>query len=367
MKQNLQIQIPTPCHENWNAMTPENKGRFCGSCAKTVVDFSLMTDNEVLNFLKKHTGNTCGHFTSDQLQRPIIETQLQPKKTWRYWLASIASLLIMLQRSAAQTKTVMTQGKVLVKKSIVKQVAKKVTLNREIIVGMIMPEIVKGDIEVIEQPIAVKKFIEGIVVNESNQPIAFVSVTTKVKLGITSTDSLGKFFIDNKYLLDSISLVVSSIGYEPKELSIAAKTKAPQFIQLKKKAVQLPEVALISYGSTLKGKMVMGGISSVKNVSKRDTIPLAIAKVFNNEAFTIYPNPVNKNGTINISVKEAGIYEVQVSSNQSKLLYSQQHNTQFAKQAVQFAVPAGALPGMYYLRLLNTVTHKQWVDKLMIQ
>ncbi len=363
MNNNLQIHIPTPCHENWDAMTPEAKGRFCGSCAKVVVDFSVMTDNEVLNFLKKNAGNTCGHFTTDQLERPIIETQLQPKRTWRYWLASIASLLVMLQRSAAQTTTAITQGKVLVKKPVVKKIVKKVTINKDIIVGMLEPQLLTGDIVMVEQP---NTSFEATVLDDNHQPIAFASVTTKAKIGIASTDSLGKFSIDNKYKLHSISLVVSSIGYETKEVSISAKNKASQVIQLKKKAMQLPEVTVVSY-ETISCRGVTGGVSIYRRVSKIDTIPLAIAKVFKNEAFTIYPNPVNKNGTINISVKDAGNYEVQVLSNHSKLFYSQQHSTQSAKQVIQFAVPNGAVAGMYYVRLINTVTHKQWVDKLMIQ
>jgi len=365
MTNDLQIHIPTPCHENWDAMTPEAKGRFCGSCAKVVVDFSVMTDNEVLNYLKKNSGSTCGHFTSDQLDRPIIETQLQPNKTWRYWLASIVSLLVMLQRSAAQTATAIKQGKVLVKKPVIKKVVKKATVNREIILGMIIPKIVKCDIEVVEQ---LNAHFEATVVDDNNQPIAFATVETKAKIGITSTDSLGKFSIDNKHNLESITLVISSVGYETKEVSISANTKTSQVIQLKKKAVQLPDVTVISYPSrTIRGDIRMGGISFVTRVSKIDTIPLAIAKVFKNEAFTIYPNPVSKNGTINISVKEAGNYEVQILSSQSKLLYTQQHTTQSVKQVLQLAVPSGAVAGMYYVRLINTATQKQWVDKLMIQ
>jgi len=345
-------------------MTPEAKGRFCGSCAKVVVDFSVMTDNEVLNYLKKNSGSTCGHFTSDQLDRPIIETQLQPNKTWRYWLASIASLLVMLQRSAAQTATAMKQGKVLVKKPVIKKVVKKATVNREIIVGMIIPEVVKGDIEVVEQP---NTQFEATVVDDNNQPIAFATVTTKSKIGITSTDSLGKFSIDNKHNLDSITLVISSVGYETKEVSISANTKTTQVIQLQKKAVQLPDVTVVGYPSNRIACTMGGAISTYRTVSKFDTIPLAIAKVFKKEAFTIYPNPVSKNGTINIAVKEAGNYQVQILSSQSKMLYTQQHSTQSVKQALQLAVPSGAVAGMYYVRLINTATQKQWVDKLLVQ
>lgn len=364
MTNDLQIHIPTPCHENWDAMTPEAKGRFCGSCAKVVVDFSVMTDNEVLNFLKNNKGSTCGHFTSDQLDRPIIETQLQPKRTWRYWLASIASLLVMLQRSAAQTTSAIKQGKVLVKKEDMKPV------KIEVVGQLAMPVVKTADnnVDVSCQANLKNKPVEGIVVDDNNQPIPFATVTTKAKIGIASTDSLGKFSIDNKYRLDSISLVISSVGYETKEVSISFKTKAPQVIELKKKALQLPDVTVVSYGSNLKGKIVVGGaVATYRTVSKLDTIPLAIARVFKNEVFTIYPNPVNKNGTINISVKEPGNYEVQILSNQSKLLYTQQHSKQSLKQVIQLAVPSGAVAGMYYVRLINTATHKQWVDKLVIQ
>jgi hypothetical protein len=84
-------------------MTPENKGRFCASCAKSVVDFSLMTDNEVLAHLSKNTGNLCGRFDAEQLQRPLVQTQLQPNKNWRYWLASLSALFLLANKSTAQT------------------------------------------------------------------------------------------------------------------------------------------------------------------------------------------------------------------------------------------------------------------------
>lgn len=70
--QNLIIRIPEPCHEDWNNMTPDNKGRFCSSCSKSVIDFSNKTDVEIHTILTEHKDlNVCGHFKKTQINRPL--------------------------------------------------------------------------------------------------------------------------------------------------------------------------------------------------------------------------------------------------------------------------------------------------------
>ncbi len=39
----LKLSIPKPCHEDWAAMTPNEQGRHCAVCAKTVTDFTQMS------------------------------------------------------------------------------------------------------------------------------------------------------------------------------------------------------------------------------------------------------------------------------------------------------------------------------------
>ncbi|HEX8315320.1 MAG TPA: hypothetical protein VF609_10015, partial [Flavisolibacter sp.] len=65
------IKIPTPCHEDWNEMTPKDKGRFCDSCQKTVIDFSPMSDRQIADFFKRPAASICGRFHLDQLEREI--------------------------------------------------------------------------------------------------------------------------------------------------------------------------------------------------------------------------------------------------------------------------------------------------------
>ena len=68
MKNYYSISIPKPCHEDWSAMTPKEKGRFCSSCSKTVVDFTKMRAYEIQDFISQNKNNRiCGHFKQTQL------------------------------------------------------------------------------------------------------------------------------------------------------------------------------------------------------------------------------------------------------------------------------------------------------------
>lgn len=50
------LHIPEPCHEKWAEMTPTERGAFCGSCKKEVIDFSEKSYNQIANELNKHRG-----------------------------------------------------------------------------------------------------------------------------------------------------------------------------------------------------------------------------------------------------------------------------------------------------------------------
>ncbi len=71
----MHISIPKPCHEDWNEMIPNQQGRHCNVCCKTVVDFTSMNDEEVKFFFlnKKKDESVCGRFKTEQLQRIKIQ------------------------------------------------------------------------------------------------------------------------------------------------------------------------------------------------------------------------------------------------------------------------------------------------------
>jgi hypothetical protein len=62
------FHIESPCHENWQDMSPSDKGRFCDSCAKEVVDFTAKSQQEIAAHLQQATGGTCGRFMPHQIK-----------------------------------------------------------------------------------------------------------------------------------------------------------------------------------------------------------------------------------------------------------------------------------------------------------
>lgn len=64
----MEISIKKPCHENWDEMTPNEQGAFCGKCVKTVVDFSTKSLEEIKQFfVGKQDEKVCGRFEKTQL------------------------------------------------------------------------------------------------------------------------------------------------------------------------------------------------------------------------------------------------------------------------------------------------------------
>ena len=63
------FNIPSPCSEDWNEMTPTDKGAFCDKCAFEVIDFTKMDAVEVREVLQARAGSkTCAHISKNQME-----------------------------------------------------------------------------------------------------------------------------------------------------------------------------------------------------------------------------------------------------------------------------------------------------------
>ncbi|CAG5081605.1 hypothetical protein [Parvicella tangerina] len=57
-----------PCIESLNDMKPVEGGRYCGSCAKTIVDLTNKSNQEIRQLYDEHNGKLCGIVMPNQLQ-----------------------------------------------------------------------------------------------------------------------------------------------------------------------------------------------------------------------------------------------------------------------------------------------------------
>jgi len=98
----LAIQIPQPCHERWAEMQPTEQGRFCTSCQKTVVDYTTLSDQELVRRLSQPMETTCGRFRNEQLNRPLALSKSGLSPLWRHWIGLLTMSLFGWQTARAQ-------------------------------------------------------------------------------------------------------------------------------------------------------------------------------------------------------------------------------------------------------------------------
>jgi len=56
------VGIQQPCSEDWNEMTPTDRGAFCQKCAVDVFDFTNKTSSEIKSILRENLGGKiCSH------------------------------------------------------------------------------------------------------------------------------------------------------------------------------------------------------------------------------------------------------------------------------------------------------------------
>jgi len=207
LSKKVNISIPKPCHENWESMTPGDKGRFCSVCTKTVFDFTKASDKEIIEHLNKDA-TTCGRFVSSQLNRDLII----PKEKSSYWILASATLFSFLGIGSQSAYSQVRQDTIQTDKKDLNQDSIKTEKNPFTITGVVSDEI---------------------------GPIAGVNVVVKGTIRGTTTDFDGKFAIKAN---EKEVLIFTYIG--KKTIELVVSNKSEYFISM-------PEDVIISTGITV--------------------------------------------------------------------------------------------------------------------
>ncbi|MCC9042519.1 carboxypeptidase-like regulatory domain-containing protein [Myroides sp. M-43] len=94
------IEIQEPCHEDWNKMTPQDKGRHCDVCDKVVVDFSKYSKRDIINHIKKE-GKICGRVPFQYVGVDLEEEKIRKSFGLNGMVATMVNLLALTTISTA--------------------------------------------------------------------------------------------------------------------------------------------------------------------------------------------------------------------------------------------------------------------------
>lgn len=234
----LIINIPEPCHEDWNKMTPTQKGKFCNVCTKEVIDFTSESDEAIVNHYQKNT-NVCGRFYESQLDRELIVN----RKQQNHWLSYVASLLLpaalFSQEMKPQTKTTATTTQSTSKNYTSLQIG---SLHKQ------------GEVAIQKQTDSIT--VSGIITDDTGLPLPGATIQVKNSKLKTTTDFDGNYEIVVKK--NSI-LEISYIGYESVEKIVKKETYNVSLVT--ENSLEL--VAVTGYG-VIKGKFTTGGATVVR-------------------------------------------------------------------------------------------------------
>lgn len=197
------LKIEKPCGQEWTSMTKTDIGKFCSHCSKTVIDFTQLTDNEVLQIIELNSGKLCGRLTQEQLNR-AIKLQ-QPTNNSRLYKILAGLLLVGASENLLATDNQKSQQEII---SIFDN-------NTNIQTTEIKSEPTVDSL---------KNVVQGLVIDaKTKEPLPFASVLIKdTKIG-TTTDLDGKFklVIPDSLVTDKIYLIIAYIGYEQTEILIS--------------------------------------------------------------------------------------------------------------------------------------------------
>ncbi|SDY27628.1 CarboxypepD_reg-like domain-containing protein [Hymenobacter psychrophilus] len=200
-------------------MTPAIQGRHCAACAKTVVDFSRMTDAQVVAYLSRANDRSCGRFRQEQLSRPLRVTLAAPVS--KRWAAATLAVLGLGAAAPALAQLPIPQ-----------------TLRQQVIT--------MGIVATRPQPVLPVRVVQGRVTDAgTGQGLPAVTVLMEGTQHGTSTRSDGTYELEVAAGTNNTRLVFSSIGFK----TVVKPSDQAEAVVLEASCDRLMGEVIVTYGS----------------------------------------------------------------------------------------------------------------------
>jgi hypothetical protein len=340
----MRLQVPGPCHKDWDQMTETGKGRYCLSCRKEVIDFTLMSDQQILKSISRAAGGVCGRFNSEQLNRDMELKKNNNLSWYKYLIHVMIPAMLVTNKSSAQSTRLADTIVFAAPKDSSERLTGAVAIIKEI-----------------QKPETIT--VEGTVSDEKLQIIPGASVLIKGTTKGTNSDAKGYFKIRIGGDESKVTLVASSIGYGQKEFSIdlnkATQNLITTSVIMKEQTMGLGEVVVLGYTNFEKNENKTI-IQSVKD---------SVTNFFKDDAVRIYPNPTQKGSTFNIDfdVKNIGEYNLTIVNISGQRVMQRKIYLDSKKHIEQIQCDDRMRQGIYFVQVENLVNKKICMHKLLVQ
>ncbi|MFT3675311.1 MAG: T9SS type A sorting domain-containing protein [Chitinophagaceae bacterium] len=339
----LNLKIENPCTENWDQMMPDEKGRFCLSCTKQVIDFSKMTDQELIRFFKQNRETeVCGQLSAHQLNHDLTAS---PRRRWLlpYFLRATLPAMLLINRAEARQTGERDNT------AVVSPVNKAADLKH---LRLLAPD---------SAPVVVN----GNVVDQEGRPVAYASVKVMGTEQYSLADSAGRFQLHYWGAEPRIQLSCSALSFQD-TVAVYNLLEETESCTIRLQPKELPVVVVRSGGTMGLLKGLMGGV-----VIKRTSMPLdTLTSWFKNTVskFRLYPNPARTVSTIKVELPAGyeGEVVLRLLSISGQVLQTQKYQAAKGMSALSFPIPR-VTPGTYLMQI-GSVMKKEWVsEKVLIQ
>jgi hypothetical protein len=338
MPENIQIHVNNPCTESWDNMLPVQQGRHCSSCQKTVIDFSLMTDQEVLDWFAGPRESVCGRFYPSQLSHELAAPpKARRRRSW-LWHYFVAGLLFSSEVSAQERTAIPAIGQ------------HDDSLREDV---LLVGEFAVGGPAYPSKPELPDTLRGRLISAADGQSVCYASIMTDRHHGFAA-DPDGYFAIPSKALKSS-HLTISAVGYKTAEINVNKMwmDNREKIIPLKLEEAVLGEFVVVR-------KIPV--VQKIEAILKDTLTAAGLTK----RVLTVYPNPVARGASVTLSLRldEPDTYIAQLFSSAGALLQTITVKGYQKSQQIPMNIPSSLVAGAYFIRVsrpTGTVVHTQEV------
>lgn len=383
----IHLTVPEPCHENWQNMSPNEQGRHCMSCQKTVVDFSLMSDQEILHYISNAGSPICGRFDNHQLNKTYEDKSNKRRFSWRYaWSVAVAAFLFTGNAAMGQSKATLKKRTHWSKKFKWSKIPAPKPIS---FINAPDYNMVLGGLGISYRDPFRVDFTGIIVDNMFGHPVTTASIAIMGDIGVVPVSDDGKFSLPVPANKKKVTLVVSSKGYVTSKYDIPLDKKDNLKILLPPKVESLKSTAItvqptISYNAVKievpvkpadafprpdsLPDVTVGELAVTNKVSVKEKIRREIKEWLPLKELRLYPNPVisGNSVTVNMNLPQTGNYRMELMDASGRLVWLQTMQVTQHSQTATVPTQSAWGKGIYWLRLSGGA-NKVYQAKLLLQ